>query len=201
MKRGVKQIAFEFFSIVVAVVLAMALSEWRQDFLNRKQADLSFQNIINEVESNFQSIQSNKIGLQNSYDRTSAWFKAGKKQRDTIEINLNFDHELLNSTAMELAKLNQSMTYLSNDKVMDISGVYSVQEFYQNNGAVAFHKMTDIYLQINDDKKDKAVPLRAYRYEVGLALSALKTLESTYKAFLEKYSPNSSALESLSRHE
>jgi hypothetical protein len=201
MKRGVKQVAFEFFSIVVAVVLAMALSEWRQDFLNRKQADLSFQNIISEVEINIESIQSNKVVLQKSYDRTTAWFKASQNERDTIDVNLNFEHDLLNSTAMEVAKLNQSLTYLPNEKVMDISGVYSIQEFYQSNGAVAFHKMTDIYLQISDEKKDKAVSLRAYSYELKLALSALLALAGSYKEFLGKYSPNSSALESLSRHE
>lgn len=201
MKRGLKQIAFEFFSIVVAVVLAMALSEWRQDFLNRKQADLSFQNIISEVEINIESIQSNKIVLQKSYDRTTAWFKASKNERDTMDVNLNFEHDLLNSTAMEVAKLNQSLTYLSNEKVMDISSVYSIQEFYQSNGAVAFHKMTDIYLQISDIKKDKAVSLTAYSYELKLALSALLALEGSYREFLVKYSPNSSALEFLSRHE
>ncbi|WP_323755599.1 hypothetical protein [Roseivirga sp.] len=200
MKRNGKQIAFEFISIVVAVVLAMALSEWRQDFLNKKQADLSFQNIISEVENNIESIQSNKNEIQKNYDRTTAWLKAGESQRDTTDVNLNFDLGLLSATAMEVAKLNQSLTYLSNDKVMDISGVYSIQEFYQSNGSVAFHKMTDIFLQIRDEKKDKALSLRAYRYELTLALSAILALEGSYKSFLEKYSPNSSALESLLHH-
>ncbi|MFT6827842.1 MAG: hypothetical protein ACJAZV_001128 [Roseivirga sp.] len=35
--------------------------------------------------------------------------------------------------------------------------VYSIQEFYKSNGAVPFHKMTNIYLQINDEEKDKSV--------------------------------------------
>jgi hypothetical protein len=51
-----QRLLFEFLSIVVAVVLAMGLTEWRQDDLNKKQAMISFQNILKEMDQNFEDI-------------------------------------------------------------------------------------------------------------------------------------------------
>ena len=49
-----KRLGIEFVLIAVAVLLATGLTEWRQARQNKKQAEISFQNIIEEIQDNFE---------------------------------------------------------------------------------------------------------------------------------------------------
>ena len=171
MRKGVKRVIFEFLSIVVAVVLAMGLTEWRQEVLNKKQAEKSYKSIVEEVRSNYNNLLPDSTTMADLITKIDNWLEADKEARDTIG---SFDYELnlLNKSAWEVAKLNASMTYIDHDRLQGVSLVYEFHEFYGITGREVFDALTEL-MKIDRESEAYEGAMRALRLKVGLTYNAL----------------------------
>ena len=184
MKGGIKRAVFEFASIVVAVVLAMGLTEWRQDVLNRQQAERSYQSILEEVRINHDYLKPDSALMAGLVRRIDDWLASDDASRDTIS-SFEYELNLLNQSAWEVAKLNGSMTYIDNQRLQELSVVHEFQEFYVISGREVFDELTSL---MKMDKESKAYEggMRAFRLKVGLTYNALLGYLESFATILDR---------------
>ena len=140
-KVNIRRASFEFISIVVAVVLAMALTEWRQDYLNRKLAQQSLDNIVEEVQKNREELLNDSTNIAADLKFMSQWMEDFRNENILGDFKVNFSYSFLSKSALEVAKINNSLTYLDNQVNMQIAELYATQDFYSENGARLFDIM------------------------------------------------------------
>jgi hypothetical protein len=191
-----QRMTFEFLSIVLAVVLAMGLTEWRQNALNKRQAEVSFQNIIKEIEDNYEELLGDSAKMSQNLVEMTIWVSTDKEFRDTLDLSVNFDLSFLNASAWEVAKFNQSLTFLENEKVQRLAQVYLVQEFFERAGNKVFSQMSDLVRLTNENSLRYEEEMRAFRFEMRLAFSAALAYITTAREVLKTYPiPSDSAIQ------
>ncbi len=189
MKRGnnFQQVGFEFLSIVVAVILAMALTEWRQDVLNRKQAEVSFQNILQEIGENIDELQNDSSALAEDVEEMGRWLEVDRQHRDTMAMDISFDYSFLTTAAWEVAQMNQSLTFLENQKVQDLAQVYEAQEFYENTGTKVFDLMSGFATSGESNSMEYQNAVTALRFKMRLTYASVVTYLGVAKAVRKRY--------------
>lgn len=122
------------------------------------------------------------------------WLKTDRAFRDTLDFSINFNLSFLNSSAWEVAKLNQSLTFLGNKKVQDISEVYLAQSFLDNTGTKVFGQMKEVVKVDNSKFMDLyEEEMRAFKFDLGLIHGAVTAYLSVSRVILNNY-PSSSGL-------
>lgn len=169
--RSMKKIAFEFLSIVVAVLLAMGLSEWRQDVLNKRQAEKSFNSILDEVSSNCELLRPDSVAMMAQIEQIDQWLAADKVGRDTLS-SFEYELNLLSKSAWEVAKLNTSLTHIENDRLQYISLIYELHDFYSESERKILASVIDIIeLDTEDPRHEKAI--KGLQFQMLLTYDAL----------------------------
>lgn len=190
-----QRLFFEFFSIVIAVVLAMGLTEWRQNILNERQAEVSFNNILGEIDKNFNELLIDSANISEDLKSLNNWLETDREYRDTLDFSINFNLSFLNSSAWEVAKLNQSLTFLGNKRVQDISEIYLAQSFLDITGTKVFGQMKELVKIDNSKYMDRyEEEMRAFKFDLGLMHGAVTAYLSASRISLNNY-PSSSSLE------
>ena len=188
MKVNTRQAAFEFLSIVVAVVLAMTLTEWRQDHLNRKLAAKSFDNIATEIRENIEELRGDSARIAKDLQFMSTWVINRVEKKPNESFKANFRLSILSTAAYEVAKVNQSLTHLSNEQNMDIATLYALQDFYTDKASEVFNLMGNLQGEVINQESDAFFKLvQKMRYNEGLVFNTIKSYISGSEEFLAKY--------------
>ncbi len=183
-----RRVALEFTSIVIAVVLAMSLSEMRQNHLNRKLAAESFNNIITEIEENRQELRNDSAKLAKDLQFISKWISDVKEGVEHESFSTNFSFSFLGKSAREVAKSNQSLTFLSNEKNMGIAEVYATQEFYSEQGSKMFDLMEKLIGKMSENSAKEILPeVLSLRFRMNLIFSTVKAYLKESEEFLTKF--------------
>ena len=191
MSKGAKRLGFEFFSIVVAVVLAMGLTEWRQNVLNKQQSQISFENILDEIRNSTEDLEQDSSKIADDIETIRLWLRTSPNERDTVNLSIGFNFSFLSSSAWEVAKLNQSMTFLENEKVMDLSGIYQSQEFYEASSSRLFSKMGEL-IQVSDrESSEYEKLLRGVLFRLNLTYGGIVAYLGAARRVLDKYTNSS----------
>lgn len=192
MKVNTRRAAFEFMSIVVAVILAMTLTEWRQDYLNRKLAKKSFSNIVEEIKENLEELRGDSARIAQDLKFMSDWVKNKAKGEPSEGFQANFRFSILSNAAYEVAKVNESPTHFTNEQNMDIAGIYALQDLYNEKGSELFSIMGEIQGTVRDQDSDEFFKVvQRMRYHEGLIYNIIGGYIQGCEEFLELY-PGSS---------
>lgn len=191
MKIDSRRAIFEFLSIVIAVVLAMALTEARQNYLNRKEAQNSYESILEEIAENRGDLISDSTTIGQDVRYLDVYLGKIDSGESPGEFSLGFTLSFLKSSALEVAKINESMAFLPNETNMRISGVYQTQEFYAEKAKEIFNVMASMN-SVNADMQSKefVAKLKEYHFQ-------LRILRSTIQTYLEETESFSNELDSL----
>lgn len=188
MKVNTRKALFEFSSIVIAVVLAMGLTEWRQSYLNHKMADASFEKIVLEVKENLEELQRDSLKMAQDLETMTEWVRQHSLKEKKVPLGVNFSYSFLSSSALEVARINQSLTFLPTDKVLAIAQIYDTQEFYSENAAKIFGIMGDLQAKINDAESQEFFEVvQKFRFHMRLVFNTVSAYIEESKGFLEKY--------------
>ena len=174
-KVNIRRASFEFISIVVAVVLAMALTEWRQDYLNRKLAQQSLDNIVEEVQKNREELLNDSTNIAADLKFMSQWMEDFRNENILGDFKVNFSYSFLSKSALEVAKINNSLTYLDNQVNMQIAELYATQDFYSENGARLFDIMGRLgSIKTKEDQQEFYDTVRELRFNMVLVMNTVK---------------------------
>lgn len=188
MKAHTRKAIFEFGSIVIAVVLAMGLTEWRQSYLNHKMADVAFEKIVIEVQENLAELKNDSAKIARDLELMTAWVRQHVKKEEKGPLGVNFSFSFLGNSALEVARINQSLTFLPGEKVLDIAEVYATQDFYSENATKVFDIMGDLQGAINQsDSQEFFAIVQKFRFHMRLVFNTVKAYITESESFLEKY--------------
>ena len=188
MKPQVKKASLEFLSIVIAVVLAMGLTEWRQDYLNKKRAQESFDRILVEVKSNRDELRGDSANLARDLQFISKWIQQLNANEEADNFSVNFSFSFLDRSALEVARIDESLTYLPSQYVMDVSEIYATQDFYDKKGPDVFDIMGELNAFTGDNKSEEFQGLvMKFRFHMGLVYNTVRAYLLESNDFIRKY--------------
>jgi len=188
MKVNTRKATFEFLSIVVAVVLAMGLTEWRQDYLNERLAQKSFANIVEEIQENLEELRADSSRIAKDMDFMQNWVRNRVQGNESEGFEANFRFSLLSKAAFDVAKVNLSLTHLTNEQNIDIAGVYALQDFYSLKASEVFGLMGELQGEVLDQNSDEFFKVvQKMRYHEGLVFNTMRAYISGCEEFLKRY--------------
>lgn len=188
MKVNTRKAIFEFASIVIAVVLAMGLTEWRQSYLNHKMADASFNKIVLEVRDNLEELKQDSLRIANDLETMTEWVRQWTLKEKKVPLGVNFTFSFLSNSALEVAGINQSLTFLPSEKVLAIAEIYAAQDFYSESASKIFDIMGDLQGQISQSESQEFFALvQKFRFHMRLVFNTVTAYIEEAESFLKEY--------------
>lgn len=180
-KKAMAQIAFEFLSIVFAVLLALGLNSYKQNADLKIESELLKKNILEECQYNLLKLDST---IQENQD--FQLYIDSLLEAETIEsFEFSFSNKLLSSIAWNFTETSKSFQFMDATFLKNAAEVYENQDYYMNISNQMFEHLGAMILQI-DHIKPKTLTLTGNYYLSNL-LNASKELRTNYQNFLQKY--------------
>ena len=182
-KLPLANILIEVFSVVLAVLLALGVNEWRTNKNNKDLGLAAFEKIIKEVENNKNKVETLLVNHKNILtDIDSVIAKLKRRNGDITFGQIIF--ETPSSTAWEAAKITTAINYLDYDKVEKITTVYATQKVYSDVSDKIFQE----YIFFVPDSDREIMQKQFYKQKVYLhnLISIEEQLMEDYKNFLEE---------------
>ncbi len=121
-----KTIIIEFFSIVLGVLLALGVNQWRENANNEERAEAALVNIKNEIESNKKTLQ---IIYENNRQTLEAINKNAAENEDSEH---TYIPGIQLSNIAWTTMLNTGITnYIDYDLMLQLSATYSIHDVYK----------------------------------------------------------------------
>ncbi|OEK07096.1 hypothetical protein [Roseivirga misakiensis] len=188
MKLNAKRAVLEFTSIVVAVILAMSLSELRQNYLNEQLAKKTFKNIVLEVEHNEEQLKRDSAKIAKDLAFIQKWVEDVSEDKKPETFSAGFSLSFLNSSAMEVAEINQSLAFLSMEQHMDLADIYAAQDFYSEHGTKMFDIMGGFVGQMTEPNPKEVLPhVLTLRFHLRIIYNTINAYLEQSSTFLENY--------------
>ena len=166
----------------------MGLTEWRQSYLNEQMAKASFEKVIEEVRGNLEEMKADSASVAEDLIVMREWVRKKVLKEEAGPWAVGFNYSFLSNSAFEVAKANQSMSFLSLEKVQSVSEIYATQEFYAEKGSLVFDIMGEIQGNINrPDSQEFFSIVQRYRFHMGLIFNTMKAYITEGESFLELY--------------
>lgn len=131
-KLNFSKLIFEFISISFAVLIALFVNQWREDYNNDKLGEKAVYNIQEELKENkgimVQLVPYHKSVLS---DIDSLIIISEKDKINTDKIN-SIELTLISSSAWEMAKMTKAIFYMDFDDVNNLAKVYNLQTYYES---------------------------------------------------------------------
>lgn len=179
----------EAFSVVLAVLFALGVNEWRTKLANKDLAENALKNILIEIESNKAELE---IALQEHYAIRDTLekaleenSKANKSKKTAKSVRFNYSHSVLSNTAWNSTIATQAVRFLDFETVKSMSELYELQIFYAAHGKNILREMGSI--QYHQEGAGRSF-LKANLFNVKISINIEESLMKSYKAFLEKQS-------------
>lgn len=175
---SVRQIATEFFSVVFAVLLALALNSYKQERDLKKETTILSEKIIIECQKNLEKLDSVII------ENTAFKFYLDSITETNVDggFRLAFSSELLTQSAWEYTQASKSYTYVPKEFLDDAIELYEIQSFYMEISNNMIDNMGQMLL-LSDQVETKTM-LIASRYYLTNILNASSQLKESYIEFL-----------------
>lgn len=180
-KKAIWQIAFEFLSVVFAVLLALGLNSYKESKDLESEGELLRARIVAECQRNL--IQLDSVITQNE---TFNRYIDSLNSLESLEIkgfNISIASDLLTKSGWNFTQSSKSFSYMDEEFLNSASVLYERQDYYMAISNQMFEKLGDVLMA--DPEAQKTVRLIHY-YLVNLNSTALE-LRSTYTNFLRKY--------------
>lgn len=132
LRAKLPELVVEGASVAFAVLLALAVDEWREDRSNRELAEQAEQSILAEVRGNRDRLLEKDRERDSlvAYTRTVRKSLVDGEEPDSITINVN--PALLTRTAWETAQITRALHFIQYERVASIGRLYEFQTLYED---------------------------------------------------------------------
>jgi len=131
-KLNLQRLIFEFLSVSFAVLIALLVNQWREDYNNNKLAEKAIYNIKQEIKENKDVmdilIPSHKSILSN----IDSIIVRKEKYNSIVDSNISINVTLISSSAWEMAEITNAIFYLDFDDANKMAKVYKLQSYYES---------------------------------------------------------------------
>ncbi|MEQ9425002.1 MAG: hypothetical protein RJQ09_11320 [Cyclobacteriaceae bacterium] len=179
-----KLLLMEMASVVFAVLLALGLNAWRENHKNEQLAEQAYENILTELRQNAVELDSGILDFEIRLTVLKTIEDSLERGHEVQKFYFGYSQPVLNKTAWSTANLTQAIVYMDPEVVMDISQLYIVQDVFNEFGFGYFSKMTDPYMQMDENVLART---RSNLMQIGIAEQLGRSLLSAYQEFFELY--------------
>ena len=182
-KKALTQIAFEFLSIVFAVLLALGLNSYKQSIDLEKDAEVLKKSILLECRNNYARIDST---MQMNEDFSNYIDSLVRLNPEDVEgVSFNYGFELLSNSAWNIAQNNKAINALDQQFLLDVADIYHTQAFYTEFTSSFYQKIGQHITQMD------AIPpyntALSFYYSLNVMNSAADDLQSKLAVLFDSY--------------
>ncbi len=185
------RLLLEVFLIVLGVLLALGVNEWRQANADKQRADMALRQIENELQYNLSEVMRVLPQHQVVLDSLRALARLFQYNPELLTYTRlrkaipGFTHPLLQTTSWQLAKETATIIHLDYDLAAELSKVYVHQAFYQ---AKLDRMLANWYEASNHDpERPLALGLAFFSVVTDIVIQE-KRLRDRYPSVLEQLS-------------
>jgi hypothetical protein len=160
-------LAAQVFSVVFAVLVALAVDEWWEDRENAELGRRGMAAVAAEISRNLEELQDGFTSdtMLTTIDSVIADLQA---EREPGEVSINYPVALLSDAAWETAQVTRAVHFVPLESVIRIARLYDLQEFFARNQEVLTEQIATMGLGSEAELLESMRALRArYRIVVG----------------------------------
>lgn len=131
-KINYSRLIFEFVSVSFAVLFALFVNQWRENYNNKKLANKAVINIKHELNDNIKVLNDFIPQHQSSLKRLDSIISLNENSASLINSPVSLDLTILSSSAWEMAKITNAIYHLNFDGVNNLAKVYALQAYYES---------------------------------------------------------------------
>ncbi|MES1242908.1 MAG: hypothetical protein ABUT39_14935 [Acidobacteriota bacterium] len=162
------ELLVEAASVVFAVLLALAVDEWRENRSHKELAEHARTGILEEIRSNESELRNSRQANRALLRQVEEALLRIQERRDT-SLQFNFQIALLSSAAWNTAQVTQAASFLDFDWLRRVSKVYELQGVYVTSQAAVVDRISSIS-EILEDNPRRMLTIISERLRVTLRI-------------------------------
>ncbi|HWM89476.1 MAG TPA: hypothetical protein VN493_01775 [Thermoanaerobaculia bacterium] len=168
LREKLPELLLEAVSVVFAVLLALAVDEWRETRSRNALAARARASILEEI-------RNNESELRNTQDNNRALLRQVEEallqilQKRDMALQFHFEIALLSSASWNTAQMTQAANFLDFDWVRRVSNVYELQGLYVTSQSAVVERLSGISEILEDDPR-RMLTIIAERLRVALRI-------------------------------
>lgn len=163
------ELLLEAASVVFAVLLALAVDEWRETKSQKALAARARASILEEIRGNEAELRGTRDKNRALLQRIEETLPRIKQEPET-SLEFNFQIALLSSASWHTAQMTQAASLLDFDWLRRVSKVYELQELYATSQSAVVDRIGGISEILEDDEPQRMVTIIAERLRVALRI-------------------------------
>jgi hypothetical protein len=128
-KLKISEIFIQVIVVVISIVLALTVDEWRDRKSRAELADRVLVSVIEELKSNKQELQESITENDTILSFLTQEFKIKKQSKEGIQFSVS----QLSSAAWQTAQGTQALHLIDLDRLLQFARVYELQSLYNSN--------------------------------------------------------------------
>lgn len=162
------ELLLEAASVVFAVLLALAVDEWRETKSRDALAARARASILEEIRGNESELRNTRDNNRALLQRIEETLPRIRQEPETY-LEFNFQIALLSSASWHTAQMTQAASFLDFDWLRRVSNVYELQELYATSQSAVVDRLSGISEILGDDPH-RMLTIIAERLRVALRL-------------------------------
>ena len=161
------ELLLEAASVVFAVLLALAVDEWRETKSRDALAARARASILEEIRSNESELRNSRSKNRALQQQIEEALRRVKQREPETSLEINFQIAFLSSSSWQTAQMTQAANFLDFDWVRRVSKVYEHQELYLTSQSAVVDRLSGIS-EILEDNPQRMLTILAERLRVAL---------------------------------
>jgi hypothetical protein len=183
MRKRLPDLVVEAGMIFLAVVLALAAEEWRENRDRQALADRALYSVVEEVRSNLDELERTAPSNIARLEAARAVLEEMEAGDESGDVDIGLEVSLLSTAAWQSAQMSQAVHYFDLDAMRQLSEVYEIQEMYDRMQTGMVDGMGDL---MRIAREDPEAAVRQGVSGVGMLVGFQETLAETYRHTLEQ---------------
>ncbi|PCI60019.1 MAG: hypothetical protein COB37_10305 [Kordiimonadales bacterium] len=173
----------EMVGIVFAVILALWLEGWYEDFQRRERADDYLERIRVEVSQNREDLNSAINGTQENIDGIAKVFAGGEVTMGRLAPFLEIEGGSTTNSAWTTAQMTQAISEMPVETVTSLATIYDSQAYYAKYLNFFFQQYADLTIDMQSGN-NTAMTARKFQQHLSISNSLARQLLQNYDTFL-----------------
>ncbi|MEN8185397.1 MAG: hypothetical protein ABFS46_23010, partial [Myxococcota bacterium] len=178
LKSRLPELLLEAFSVMLAVLVALAVDQWREGRANQELAASARASILDEARGNLEELRSTHADHVAMLEALASEVNELEAGADSAVIGFNL--ALLSAAAWQTAQVTRATQFLDFDWVRRIAQLYHLQELYDDRQAA----VVDMMGTIGGEPEEAAEKLQAVGARIRIVLSLQDGLIDAYERVL-----------------
>jgi hypothetical protein len=168
-REKLPELLLEAASVVFAVLLALAVDEWRETRSRNALATRARASILEEIRSNESELRNTRDNNRALLQRIEETLSRVKQRRGEISLDFTFKIAFLSSAAWQTAQMTQAANLLDFDWLRVASNAYELQDIYLTSQSAVMDRISGI-TEILEDDPQRMLTIIAERLRVTLSI-------------------------------